>query len=1002
MVKMKKNKIKRKMMKLLAGIFMTCFLIMETPTGLKETGNLGEVHAAEITLQNPRMEQQNGRKNVIWDCVWFGSYPQSEIIQTDGAIYTTLQNAPEEAWIENDITIDGIHYRRMNGYDAEIASTAYSKRYYQWKNGKDEYHYFRYEPIKWRVLEVEDNVAFLLSDGTLDCSQYGKAQDGLVWENATIRSWLNGYGAQSNREGRDFSKDNFIDRAFSQKEKEAILTTEVVNNDSPGFGTEGGRNTQDKIYLLSEEELLNTSYGFSTDVWDFNEARVATKAFMSDYSILRGSSFSTAIMNRPAEREQHAAQWWTRSPGTESFRVCVVYEYGMVRTDGIPQIIGISVRPVIRLDLTNTNVYAYAGTVSSQGDVEEVTAPDLWSPKEVTIEQLPRPSILTYGDSLGTASLTGGVVTVDGSVLEGKWYFSDTNIVPQVSDSQNTLYEISFYPKDWKTYKKGIATTPVLVTKAMCPPNYPVVKEELEEKPAVIYETYQNGKTVGEVSLDEYPGWQWSEESRDILLEKNDIHTPITATVEYVGEDKGNYDLLTAEIYIVVNDCEHEWENNVVSEPTCMSYGTMSYSCNKCSVSYMVADLSKPRKKCFYEFNQVESTYPNCTEDGLYVYTCCWCKKSYTEVQKHKNHQYESQSVSPTCMTDGYAKYNCVTCGSSVEYELEATGHAYFETASVPATCIAEGSVTKTCRYCDDEISEKVGAKGHAYEIDRTEPTCTADGKEIKTCTRQGCGHRLSKVLHATGHKIAGSWMETRETCTKAGLKVEYCDICKEFLKTVVHAKGHDYKTTFIPASLKEDGQIVKQCKNNCGPIQRTYISKIQSVKLSAISYSYNGKTKTPTVTIKDSTGKKLKKNTDYTVTYAKGRKNVGEYKVTIKFKGNYTGKVTKTFTIKPKATSLSKVKAQKKGFKVTWKKQSSQVSGYEIQYSTSSKFTKKTTKNVKVKSYKSTSKSISKLKAKKKYYVRIRTYKTVKMNGKSETLYSGWSKAKTVTTKKK
>ncbi|MGN0527529.1 MAG: fibronectin type III domain-containing protein, partial [Eubacterium sp.] len=100
-------------------------------------------------------------------------------------------------------------------------------------------------------------------------------------------------------------------------------------------------------------------------------------------------------------------------------------------------------------------------------------------------------------------------------------------------------------------------------------------------------------------------------------------------------------------------------------------------------------------------------------------------------------------------------------------------------------------------------------------------------------------------------------------------------------------------------------------------------------------------------------------------------------------------------FTIKPKATSISSVSAKSKGFTVKWKKQATQTTGYQIQYSTSSKFT--SPKTVTVSSYKTTSKTISKLKSKKKYYIRIRTYKTVS----GTKYYSSWSSAKSVTTKK-
>ena len=159
------------------------------------------------------------------------------------------------------------------------------------------------------------------------------------------------------------------------------------------------------------------------------------------------------------------------------------------------------------------------------------------------------------------------------------------------------------------------------------------------------------------------------------------------------------------------------------------------------------------------------------------------------------------------------------------------------------------------------------------------------------------------------------------------------------------------------------------------------------------------GKVQKPSVTVKDSKGKALKNGTDYKISYPKGMKNVGKYTVKVALKGNYSGSKSMTYNINPKGTSVSKVKAAKKGFKVTWKKQATQTTGYQVQYSTSSKF--KSAKTVTISKNKTTSKSVSKLSAKKKYYVRVRTYKTVKIGGKSVKFYSGWSKAKSVTTKK-
>ena len=214
----------------------------------------------------------------------------------------------------------------------------------------------------------------------------------------------------------------------------------------------------------------------------------------------------------------------------------------------------------------------------------------------------------------------------------------------------------------------------------------------------------------------------------------------------------------------------------------------------------------------------------------------------------------------------------------------------------------------------------------------------------------------------------------------------------------VINCK-HNCKTKTTKATTSKNGSVVTKC-SVCGDVKsKSTIYYPKSIMLSATSYTYDGKTKKPSVTVKDSNGKKIA-SSNYTVTYANGRKNVGTYTVTIKFKGNnYSGTVKKTFTIKPKATSISKLTSGKKKFTVTWKKQTTQTTGYQIQYSTDKNF-KKNNKTVTIAKNKTTSKKISNLKPKKKYYVRVRTYKTVKVNGKSTKIYSSWSKAKTVTTK--
>ena len=200
-------------------------------------------------------------------------------------------------------------------------------------------------------------------------------------------------------------------------------------------------------------------------------------------------------------------------------------------------------------------------------------------------------------------------------------------------------------------------------------------------------------------------------------------------------------------------------------------------------------------------------------------------------------------------------------------------------------------------------------------------------------------------------------------------------------------------------ATFNADGKLVTKCKS-CGETLSTKkINKISSVKLSKSIYTYDKKAKKPTVTVKDTKGKKLKKGKDYTVTYAKGRKAIGNYKVTIQLKGKkYNGKETLTFRIAPAGTTVKSVKAGKAKVTVNWKQQTKNTSGYIIQCSTNKSF--KGSILTTVSSNKAKSKQITKLSTKKQYYVRLCTYKNVKKNGKTTKICSDWSNAVAVKTK--
>ena len=192
------KRMKRKVALLVIAALLFGILPMGSPiTGKAEASvSEGNMTRAGYGLNNPGTDSDGV---VTWDCVWFGNYWQED---TNG---------------------DG----KADKGDAK-------------------------QPIKWRVLSVNGDDAFLLADKNLDAQPYNDEYENVTWETCTLRSWLNGYGAKDNQSGRDYSDNNFIDNAFSLIEQSAIWTTYVVNENNPYYGTEGGNDTKDKVYLFTE------------------------------------------------------------------------------------------------------------------------------------------------------------------------------------------------------------------------------------------------------------------------------------------------------------------------------------------------------------------------------------------------------------------------------------------------------------------------------------------------------------------------------------------------------------------------------------------------------------------------------------------------------------------------------------------------------------------------------------------------------------------------------
>ena len=267
-------------------------------------------------------------------------------------------------------------------------------------------------------------------------------------------------------------------------------------------------------------------------------------------------------------------------------------------------------------------------------------------------------------------------------------------------------------------------------------------------------------------------------------------------------------------------------------------------------------------------------------------------------------------------------------------------------------------------------------AKSNMYGVNRTwhsryVPPCKEHTYAVATCTKA----KTCKVCGATSGKALG---HTYTNACDAS-----CNVCN-----AVRTINHTYKTITTKATTSKDGKSVTAC-TVCKTISTTKpIPKVTSFKLSATSYTYNGKVLTPTVTVKDSKGKVLKNGTDYTVKYDAGRKNPGKYTVTVILKGNYTGNKPLTFTILPGKTSSLTFTQTESSIKATWKAVTG-ASGYKV--------TLYSAKNKAIKTVYTTKPTytFSKLSKGTTYKVRVTAYKTV---GKDKLYASAYTQLTTAT----
>ena len=480
----------------------------------------------------------------------------------------------------------------------------------------------------------------------------------------------------------------------------------------------------------------------------------------------------------------------------------------------------------------------------------------------------------------------------------------------------------------------------------------------------------------------------------------------------------------------------HSYTTTVVA-PTCTTDGYTLHKCSVCGTSYK----DSTTKATGHSYgNSVVTKQPTCTSEGTKTKTCTKCNATVTETIPKTSHEYADTVVAPTCTADGYTLHKCSVCGTSYkDNTTKATGHSYGNAVvTKQPTCTAEGTAIKTCTKCNTTVTEKLPAKGHTAVTDKGySATCTTAGKtEGSHCSVCGAVIKVQTVINATGHKSSGWIVDKAASIGVKGSKHKECTVCKKVLETAeipalsrisiskasvtlsTSTYAYDGKAKKPGVTVKLNGKTLKSGTdytvsysnntkvgtatvkitgkgNYTGSVSKTFKIKnnFKKATVSGISTkAFTGKNITQSITVKYN-GKTLKNGTDYTVSYSNNKK-IGTATVKIAGKGSYTGTITKTFKINPAKQEIQKLTAKSKAFFVDWAQKGS-ATGYEIQYATNSKFT--SAKKVIITNNKTDKATVSKLSGKKKYYVRVRSYTTVK----GTKYYGAWSASKSVTTKK-
>lgn len=933
----------------------------------------------------------------VGDSVYFGSYYQDKVTDKKLIEYIDEQNKDGG----NKIDIDGIDFIKTRG------------------------NWFSEEQIEWQILADEGNNYLLLSKKVLFFEPYIKSPAAdMSWEKSDIREILN---------------EGVYNYCFTAKEKENIVTTinstycypydyAYVNKKDPYY-----EKTEDKVFLLSQEDLQNVNYGFESTT-NISATRVA---------------YSTQY----ASNENNAKTWWLRGDCRWNYgnlqgkyinasgafsNWYVTYSYGIrpairVRKEAVV---------TMRTNLMNKIVKKINGTFTLGKDNNSFRHSDAIIDSTSGFLGVKNYKMDTeYFDKLVKYSSAGEKSDLKARMNYGNAYAADSlRRLEYYLSNDNSFWNGSCYgiaSSMGMLYNKLIKISDL--TTSNCNDYYSIPKPCEDKKKFLNSIQYlqlaqfldRGGKTSAAIS---------STTSSNFLKingsGQDDISTFLKKMVETVqsqGVTLFGFSTEKSGHAVLLTDCEYEstqdiyrievYDENTVGENSTKGKFSWMYVLGDFSSFGWEADgLNMGTYKSMYvldwnRMKQLDGSTTAINKQGNYgiANSTSTIEVSLENPFIIKNVKGELLIYDGQCLSGSMKVYSC-----DINSNINAEGKNILKCSLLvdDSTTYEVSNIDKgtSITIFDDENYTSITATNLENIRINMESGITISDNEnyefIATISSEETVDENEKNLISVSASTVGQTTilknkEKIDVDNKNGMKnvtesnyvgVERATVThnnkltKLSIGNIYKKHIHNYKVTSIKKATKSVNGTIKQQCTICGCTNNDTIARIGSVSISNEVYTYNGRAKKPFIIIKDSLGKVISSN-NYTISYT-NNVNVGKGTVKVNLKGNYNGTLAKVFKINPKSTSIKgKIKAKKNTIIIKWKKIPKQISGYEIQYSTNNKFTKKKKKTTK---FSKKTLIIAKLNSRKKYYVRIRTYKNV---GGTK-YYSVWSKTKSVKTK--